>query len=94
MQRFPRMIMLAMLALAAFASCLYGQGIPAEALPTPANAPLVDDPRFEHGQPRKAVDAIGWVFGIPKKIILWDRCGKSSCVCRDRTALGPVFGCQ
>jgi hypothetical protein len=35
--------------------------------------PIASEARFEHGQPRKVVDAAGWVFGIPKKIILWDR---------------------
>jgi hypothetical protein len=27
----------------------------------------------ERGEPRKVLDAAGWVFGIPSKIILWDR---------------------
>jgi hypothetical protein len=31
------------------------------------------DPQFEHGKPRKIVDAAGWVWGIPRNIILWDR---------------------
>ena len=34
---------------------------------------LNSDPQFEHGKPHKVVDAVGWVFGIPKKIVLWDR---------------------
>ncbi len=29
-------------------------------------------PQIERGQPRPLVDGIGWVFGIPSKIILWD----------------------
>ncbi len=28
---------------------------------------------IERGEPRKVLDAAGWVFGIPSKIILWDR---------------------
>ena len=28
---------------------------------------------IERGKPRKVLDAAGWVFGIPSKIILWDR---------------------
>ena len=40
---------------------------------TCVDTPPVLDPQFEHGRPRKVVDTVGWVFGIPKKIILWDR---------------------
>lgn len=28
---------------------------------------------IERGRPRKVLDAAGWVFGIPSRIILWDR---------------------
>ena len=42
-------------------------------LPETAGAIPSVNSQFEHGQPRKVVDAVGWVFGIPKKIILWDR---------------------
>jgi hypothetical protein len=28
---------------------------------------------IERGKPRKVLDGVGWVFGIPAKIILWDR---------------------
>jgi hypothetical protein len=28
---------------------------------------------IERGKPRKVLDGAGWVFGIPAKIILWDR---------------------
>lgn len=28
---------------------------------------------IERGQPNKVLDTIGWVWGIPNKIILWDR---------------------
>lgn len=30
-------------------------------------------PQFERGQPRPILDWVGWVVGIPDKIILWDR---------------------
>ena len=30
-------------------------------------------PQIERGQPRPVLDAVGWVIGIPDKIILWDR---------------------
>lgn len=31
------------------------------------------EPQIEWGKPRPIIDGIGWVFGIPSKIILWDR---------------------
>lgn len=35
---------------------------------------LIDDqPQIQRGQPRPIIDRIGWVFGIPGKIMLWDR---------------------
>jgi hypothetical protein len=30
-------------------------------------------PVMERGEPRPIIDGIGWIFGIPAKIILWDR---------------------
>jgi hypothetical protein len=35
--------------------------------------PIGIDPQIEWGQPNKFVDGVGWVFGIPRKLILWDR---------------------
>ena len=29
--------------------------------------------QMERGRPHKAIDAFGWVWGIPSKILLWDR---------------------
>ncbi|MEO1496083.1 MAG: hypothetical protein AAFV43_02925 [Planctomycetota bacterium] len=26
----------------------------------------------EHGHPRKVIDGVGWVFGLPKRLVLWD----------------------
>lgn len=30
-------------------------------------------PQIQRGQPRKVVDTVGWVVGIPSKIVLWNR---------------------
>jgi len=38
-----------------------------------ANASLNGEPQIEHGRPHKFIDGVGWVFGIPEKIALWDR---------------------
>jgi hypothetical protein len=43
------------------------------ATPSSGGEELADSQQFEHGKPHKVVDSVGWVFGIPKKIILWDR---------------------
>jgi hypothetical protein len=73
MQGCPRTILLTMLALAGTAATLRGEDVPPQAYPAPIDARLSVEPQFEHGRPRKVVDAVGWVFGVPKKIILWDR---------------------
>lgn len=31
------------------------------------------DSQIERGKPRPVLDGLGWVFGIPSKIMLWDR---------------------
>lgn len=48
------------------------RGIP---LASEALAPQVIDsaPQIQRGQPRPMIDGIGWVVGIPSKLILWDR---------------------
>lgn len=33
----------------------------------------ITDQQIERGKPRRFVDGFGWVWGIPSKIILWDR---------------------
>lgn len=33
----------------------------------------ITDEQIERGRPNMVVDAVGWVVGIPSKIILWDR---------------------
>ena len=37
------------------------------------STPIDDDPQVVRGRPHKLVDGVGWVFGIPEKIALWDR---------------------
>ena len=90
MEGFPRNVVLAVLAVALFATPgLRGQvrlpavsANPAPASPAPSaqpaspqppSAPAQADSQFECGEPHKVIDSIGWVFGIPRKIILWDR---------------------
>jgi hypothetical protein len=34
---------------------------------------LDDAPQIQRGTPRPIIDGIGWVVGIPSKLILWDR---------------------
>ncbi len=34
---------------------------------------LDNEPQIQRGEPRKAIDAIGWVWGIPNKLLLWNR---------------------
>ncbi|MFO0924841.1 MAG: hypothetical protein U0905_20435 [Pirellulales bacterium] len=31
-----------------------------------------EEPQIERGQPRPIIDGVGWVFGIPSKIVLWN----------------------
>ncbi|MDX1930879.1 MAG: hypothetical protein SFV81_30420, partial [Pirellulaceae bacterium] len=31
------------------------------------------EPQIQRGERRKVIDAIGWVVGIPGKILLWNR---------------------
>jgi hypothetical protein len=33
----------------------------------------VADPQIERGRPNVVIDSVGWVLGIPGKILLWDR---------------------
>jgi hypothetical protein len=73
MMGFPRTTLLAMLALAGLAASLHAQVPPTEPAFADVESSRSGYAQFEHGQPRKVVDAVGWVFGIPKKVILWDR---------------------
>lgn len=40
---------------------------------TDSGLAAITQPQIERGQPRPIIDGIGWVVGIPQKIILWDR---------------------
>lgn len=31
-----------------------------------------DEPQFERGKPRPVIDAFGWVWGIPTKLLIWN----------------------
>jgi hypothetical protein len=86
MERIPKAVLLAVLALtAARPSRSIAQGLPpnlAPAAPAAAVSPsnpagstdsAASSPQFEFGVPYRVVDAVGWTFGIPHKIILWDR---------------------
>jgi hypothetical protein len=55
------------------AAVAHAQEAATEYLPEPAGDVPKLSTQFEHGKPRKVIDACGWVFGIPRKIILWDR---------------------
>ena len=39
------------------------------------DSPLLLDrePQIQRGEPRKVIDAVGWVWGIPNKLLLWNR---------------------
>ncbi len=39
------------------------------------DSPLLLDtePQIQRGAPRKVIDAIGWVWGVPSKLLLWNR---------------------
>lgn len=39
----------------------------------PSNMIADDEPQFERGKPRTVIDGFGWVFGIPSKIMFWNR---------------------
>jgi hypothetical protein len=73
MEGFPRTILLAVLMLAGARPSLHGEGLPSQAQPALADTQLREDPQIERGQPHKVIDAVGWAFGIPRKLILWDR---------------------
>ncbi|MCC7338181.1 MAG: hypothetical protein IT422_24070 [Pirellulaceae bacterium] len=34
---------------------------------------LDSEPQIQRGEPRKVIDAVGWVWGIPNKLLLWNR---------------------
>jgi hypothetical protein len=79
MEGFRWPILLSVLALAG-PELVYGQDLSPQILFAPPELGLSDDAQFEYGQPHKVIDGVGWVFGIPKKIILWDRRAVNHCV--------------
>ncbi len=50
----------------------YRYGVSAE-YHTSEQLAAVTDTQIERGQPRPVIDGIGWVVGIPDKVVLWDR---------------------
>lgn len=53
--------------------CLTPRAITGGVRADPELVALTREAPIERGRPRKVVDGIGWVFGIPSKIVLWDR---------------------
>ena len=41
-------------------------------LPPSPTLKAINDPVIEHGEPYAVIDGIGWFWGIPSKIILWN----------------------
>lgn len=39
----------------------------------PVERLVCDGEMIERGKPRPVIDTVGWIFGIPSKLILWDR---------------------
>ena len=64
----------AILTFAAVASCGCAAGRVPSVNQSQTPATFADEePQIERGRPRRFVDGVGWVFGIPEKIALWDR---------------------
>lgn len=60
---------------------------PSRAADCDADVPQVGTPSLgacnihvEYGERRPIVDGIGWIVGIPRKLLLWDRRAKNHCV--------------
>ena len=53
--------------------CLAPRAITGKVRADPELVTLTSEAPVERGRPRKVIDGIGWVFGIPSKIVLWDR---------------------
>lgn len=45
------------------------------------------EPQFERGEKRPIIDGIGWVFGIPGKIMLWNRKVENHNISRETEAI-------
>ncbi len=59
-------------ALSGCASTPYSYGSAARYRSSPELAACTEV-QMERGRPQKAIDTFGWVWGIPSKILLWDR---------------------
>ena len=95
MKGFRRTILLSVLVLSAAVPTIRGQELSPQARPALADAQLRDYSQIERGQPHKVVDGVGWVFGIPSKLILWDRRAENHHVSAETEQdLGSVFGSQ
>ena len=53
--------------------CLAPRSIAGSVRADPDLVALTREAPIERGKPRKVIDGVGWVFGIPSKIVLWDR---------------------
>lgn len=53
--------------------CLEPRAIPGPFRADPEIVAATREAPLERGEPRRVIDGIGWVVGIPSKIILWDR---------------------
>lgn len=65
-------VLLALCGLSGCATLPYGYGS-AQRYRTSPELEVRTSQQIERGQPHKVVDSVGWVLGIPDKIILWDR---------------------
>ncbi|MFM9960966.1 MAG: hypothetical protein ACKV2Q_07055 [Planctomycetaceae bacterium] len=65
-------VLLAMCGISGCATTPYAYGS-AQRYRTSPELEARNDPQIERGQPHKLLDSVGWVWGIPDKIILWDR---------------------
>jgi hypothetical protein len=59
-------------ALCGCASTPYSYGSAARYYSSPELAARTEV-QMERGRPQKAIDTFGWIWGIPSKILLWDR---------------------
>lgn len=76
-QRLPPILAICLLSLASCRSirarCEPHEIVVARRNISPALVEATKDNQIERGKPRPVIDGVGWVFGIPGKIILWDR---------------------
>jgi hypothetical protein len=63
----------------------YGRGWHEPPTATPAPSDTDSAPQICEGRPNKLVDGVGWVLGIPGKVLLWDRRVNNHAVSADTT---------